>query len=112
MLAFLDFCQYADVFRSHRDRSIGIIFPHARRSYTHDSRALLTNVVQYPETATFLTEDERKSVLQTLKEDRMGQPTHASSKFVWQAMTDWKTYVQCIIFLGSVILSFLCRFLT
>ncbi|KAH9963863.1 MFS general substrate transporter [Russula dissimulans] len=57
----------------------------------------------YPETATFLTEDERKSVLQTLKEDRMGQPTHASSKFVWQAMTDWKTYVQCIIFLGTVV---------
>src|SRR5712671_2933719 len=76
----------------------------------HDVRILATLtrswliVVQYPETATFLTEDERKFILQTLKEDRMGQPTHASSKFVWQALTDWKTYIQCIIFLGSVII--------
>ncbi|KAH9985789.1 MFS general substrate transporter [Russula compacta] len=53
----------------------------------------------YPETATFLTEDERHLVIQALRDDRRGQPLHFSMKFVWQALTDWKTYIQIIVFM-------------
>ncbi|KAI9455428.1 major facilitator superfamily domain-containing protein [Lactarius psammicola] len=54
--------------------------------FTHD----------YPETAKFLTEEEREFVIQTLLDDSKGQATHFSKKFVWQALADWKTYVQAI----------------
>ena len=52
---------------------------------------------QYPESATFLTEDERQFVIQALVDDSKGQASHFSSKFVWQALVDWKTYVQAVI---------------
>lgn len=58
--------------------------------------------IQYPETATFLAEDERHLVIQALREDRRGQPLHFSMKFVWQALTDWKTYIQIITFMWLV----------
>ena len=54
---------------------------------------------QYPETATFLTEDERRYLIQTLAEDSKAEAAHFSTKFVWQALTDWKTYVQALNFL-------------
>ena len=52
---------------------------------------------QCPETATFLTEDERQFVIQTLANDSKGQASHFSMKFVWQALADWKTYVQAVM---------------
>ncbi|KAF8262426.1 MFS general substrate transporter [Lactarius quietus] len=51
----------------------------------------------YPESATFLTEEERKFVIQTLVDDSKGQASHFSAQFVWQALADWKTYVQSVI---------------
>jgi MFS family permease len=53
-------------------------------------------VQDYPESATFLTEKERQFVIQTLVDDSKGQATHFSAKFVWQALADWKTYVQSL----------------
>jgi hypothetical protein len=52
---------------------------------------------QCPETATFLTEEERRFVIQALEDDSKGQASHFSAKFVWQALADWKTYVQAVI---------------
>ncbi|KAN0135404.1 MFS general substrate transporter [Lactarius tabidus] len=49
-----------------------------------------------PESATFLTEKERQFVIQTLVDDSKGQASHFSAKFVWQALADWKTYVQSL----------------
>jgi sugar phosphate permease len=49
-----------------------------------------------PESATFLTEKERQFVIQTLVDDSKGQVSHFSAKFVWQALADWKTYVQSL----------------
>ena len=60
---------------------------------------------QYPETATFLSEDERRFVIRTLREDSLGQATHFSTKFVWQALADWKTYVQILNYIGYVIIT-------
>jgi hypothetical protein len=57
-------------------------------------------VLQYPETAKFLTEDERQFVVETLSEDSNGQATHPSKEFIWQAVVDWKTYMQIINYIG------------
>jgi len=57
----------------------------------------------YPETAKFLSEDERQFIIQTLREDSNGQATHFSTKFVWQGLGDWKTYVQVMNYIGVVI---------
>jgi len=57
----------------------------------------------YPETATFLADDERLFVIRTLREDSFGQATHFSVNFIWQALADWKTYVQILIYVGVVI---------
>jgi MFS family permease len=56
-----------------------------------------------PETATFLTEEERQFVIQALEDDSKGQASHFSAKFVWQALADWKTYVQAVISLCALI---------
>ncbi|TFK67362.1 MFS general substrate transporter [Pluteus cervinus] len=60
-------------------------------------------IYDYPETATFLTESERITVVDMLKRDTLGQATHFDMKFVWQALTDYKTYVQIGINIGLVI---------
>jgi len=57
----------------------------------------------YPETAKFLSEDERQYVIQTLREDSNGQATHFSTKFVWQGLADWKTYLHVMIYIGITI---------
>jgi hypothetical protein len=59
---------------------------------------------QCPETATFLTEEERQFVIQALVDDSKGQASHFSTKFVWQALADWKTYVQALISLWYALL--------
>jgi len=62
-------------------------------------------VFQYPDTEmpTFLTEDEWLFVLEALREDYRGQPTYFSVQFIWQALSDWKTHMGAIIYLGSVV---------
>ncbi|KAF9467417.1 major facilitator superfamily domain-containing protein [Collybia nuda] len=57
----------------------------------------------YPETAKFLTSTERDIVCRMLKEDNLGLATHYDRKFVWQAMTDYNTYVHMAIYIGLVI---------
>jgi hypothetical protein len=41
-----------------------------------------------------------------LKEDSQDLATHYDRKFVWQAMTDYKTYVQVGIYIGYFYLLF------
>lgn len=57
----------------------------------------------YPSTATFLTEDERNFVIDRLKHDSTDLATHYDIKFVWQALTDWKCWIQVCIYLGIII---------
>ncbi|KAH8982696.1 MFS general substrate transporter [Lactarius akahatsu] len=46
-----------------------------------------------------IMEEERQSVIQTLANDSKGQATHFSTKFVWQALADRKTYAQAANFM-------------
>lgn len=54
----------------------------------------------YPDTAKFLTEDERKEIYRRLNEDRSALADEFDMKFVWQAFKDWKIYMNCFNFLG------------
>ncbi|KAN0135409.1 major facilitator superfamily [Lactarius tabidus] len=58
-----------------------------------------------PETAKFLTEEERQFIIQTLADDSNGQATHFSPKFVWQALADWKTYPHALMYMCAAISS-------
>lgn len=57
----------------------------------------------FPETATFLTDEERAVIVAMLKEDTQGLATDYKSKFVWQAISDYKTYIQIGIYMGLLI---------
>ncbi|KAG2145317.1 MFS general substrate transporter [Suillus bovinus] len=62
-------------------------------SYMHD----------YPETAKFLTESERLYIIDVLKEDSNHLSSRFDTRFIWQAIKDYKTYVQILIFLGLLV---------
>lgn len=64
---------------------------------------LSLTLYQYPATAKFLTADEKETVIAMLKEDSQGLATHYDRKFVWQAISDYKTYVQMGIYLGLLL---------
>lgn len=57
-------------------------------------------MVGLPEDAKFLSEQERQQVLQRLEQDREGQNTHYSFEFVMQGLTDPKSYLFAVIYLG------------
>ncbi|KDQ21635.1 hypothetical protein BOTBODRAFT_26067 [Botryobasidium botryosum FD-172 SS1] len=57
----------------------------------------------YPETATFLTEDERHFVVERLKNDTQALATHFDMKFFWQAISDPKSYLMVLIYLGQLV---------
>jgi len=57
----------------------------------------------YPATAEFLTESERAYIMNMLKEDANNLATHYHIRFVVQAMKDYKTYVQALMYLGLVV---------
>jgi hypothetical protein len=45
---------------------------------------------------------ERAHVIAMLKSDASNMATHYDNKFVWQAMRDYKIYVQIGIYMGFV----------
>lgn len=47
----------------------------------------------YPDTASFLSEPERREVKRRLESDRDFLADEYNLKFVWQALKDWKIYV-------------------
>ena len=57
-------------------------------------------ISQYPETASFLDEDERQYLIERLKHDRTHLSTHFDVKFIWQAFKDWKIYAQIGVYIG------------
>ncbi|KAG1771632.1 MFS general substrate transporter [Suillus placidus] len=57
----------------------------------------------YPETAKFLTETERAYVIDMLKQDANDLATHYHIRFVLQAMKDYKTYIQVLIYMGLLV---------
>jgi hypothetical protein len=57
----------------------------------------------YPSTAKFLTEPEREFVVERLKHDSTDLATHFDKKFVFQALGDWKCWMQVIVYMGVLI---------
>ncbi|TFY66688.1 hypothetical protein EVG20_g4407 [Dentipellis fragilis] len=57
----------------------------------------------YPETATFLSVSERQHVIQMLKDDSNNLATHFDMKFLWQAVFDYKTYLQITVYMGVLV---------
>ena len=55
----------------------------------------------YPDTAKFITESERKEIYRRLNEDRGALADEFDTKYVWQAFKDWKIYAHCFNFLGQ-----------
>ncbi|KAG2061068.1 MFS general substrate transporter [Suillus hirtellus] len=57
----------------------------------------------YPETAKFLTESERSYIVDVLKQDSNNLSSRFDTRFIWQAIKDYKIYVQILIYLGLLV---------
>lgn len=59
-------------------------------------------VVDFPHEATFLGDDDRRRVIQRLKEDNQASASHEDFKisYIKDSLTDWKTYGGCLIYMG------------
>lgn len=58
-------------------------------------------IKDYPATATFLEPAEKTEVLRRLQDDSGGLSEAFNTRYVWQAMTDWKIWVHmCILLAG------------
>ncbi|KAM7205404.1 high-affinity nicotinic acid transporter [Naviculisporaceae sp. PSN 640] len=54
-------------------------------------------IYDYPATARFLTTFERTEVVRRLRDDTGHLSNEYNSKYVWQALKDWKIYIHCLI---------------
>jgi hypothetical protein len=54
----------------------------------------------YPDTAKFLTKDEREEVQRRLEHDRGSLAEEFSTRYVLDAFTDWKIWVMCFVTTG------------
>lgn len=59
-------------------------------------------VHDFPDEATFLTEDDRRRVIRRLKEDKQSSAEHEAFKmdYFWSSVKDWKTWTGMIIYMG------------
>lgn len=59
-------------------------------------------VHDFPDTATFLSEQDRARVIRRLKTDKQSSAEHEEFKmaYLWAAITDWKMYMGMIIYMG------------
>lgn len=59
-------------------------------------------VQDFPDEATFLSEDDRRRVVRRLKDDKQSSAEHEAFKldYLWASLSDWKTYTGMIIYMG------------
>jgi hypothetical protein len=70
-------------------------------SLTVDSALVAYKAMQdYPDTAKFLKEEERIEVQRRLEEDRDSLADEYNSKYVWDAIKDWKVYAMSLMGVG------------
>ncbi|KAJ7876256.1 MFS general substrate transporter [Mycena leptocephala] len=60
-------------------------------------------MVDYPSTATFLTPAEREHLIEVLRRDTVGEPSHFDMKFVWEILGNPKSWLQTAIYLGIAV---------
>ena len=53
----------------------------------------------YPDTAKFLTEDEKREVERRLEADSDSLDDTFKTSYIWDALRDWKVYAHCLNFL-------------
>ncbi|KAJ5290761.1 hypothetical protein N7478_000012 [Penicillium angulare] len=60
-------------------------------------------VVDFPDKAVFLSEDDKNRVLRRLALDQQSSAMHQewSVKFLWASLKDWKTYTSVLIYMGA-----------
>ncbi|PBL00054.1 MFS general substrate transporter [Armillaria gallica] len=56
----------------------------------------------YPGTAKFLTPREKDHLVEVLRRDNEGEPSHFEMRFVWETLRDYKSWLQTIIYIGMV----------
>lgn len=54
----------------------------------------------YPQTAKFLTEEERNEVARRLEQDRHSLADEFDLRYFWHAIQDWKIWVHMLITIG------------
>ncbi|KAJ7027912.1 major facilitator superfamily domain-containing protein [Mycena alexandri] len=60
-------------------------------------------MIDYPSTATFLTPVEREYLLDALRHDTAGEPSHFEMKFVWDTLKSPKSWLQASIYIGLTV---------
>ncbi|KAJ5088902.1 hypothetical protein N7456_012518 [Penicillium angulare] len=60
-------------------------------------------VVDFPDKANFLSEDDKRRVLRRLALDQQSSAVHQDwdNAFIWASLKDWKTYTSVFIFMGA-----------
>ncbi|TFK34022.1 major facilitator superfamily domain-containing protein [Crucibulum laeve] len=56
----------------------------------------------YPSTAKFLTPSEKSHLVEALRRDNAGEPSHFEMRFIWEVLREPKSWLQTIIYLGMV----------
>ncbi|KAG1901516.1 uncharacterized protein F5891DRAFT_1172527 [Suillus fuscotomentosus] len=64
------------------------------------------DTTQYPEMTKFLTESERSYIIDVLKQDSNNLSSRFDTQFFRQAIKDYKTYVQSLIYLRLLVLGY------
>jgi hypothetical protein len=57
-------------------------------------------LIDYPETAKFLSQDEKQEIYRRLEQDRSYLADEFSMRFFWDAVRDWKIWVHMVITIG------------
>ena len=62
----------------------------------------MSQVHDFPDEATFLSDEDRRRVIRRLKLDNQSSAEHEEFKmaYVWAALKDWKTYTGMIVYMG------------
>ncbi|KAJ7132186.1 MFS general substrate transporter [Mycena epipterygia] len=60
-------------------------------------------MIDYPSTATFLTAEEREHLMEVLRRDTVGEPSHFEMRFVWETLRSPKSWLQTIIYIGITV---------
>ncbi|KAJ7281995.1 MFS general substrate transporter [Mycena rebaudengoi] len=58
-------------------------------------------MIDYPSTANFLTSKEREHLLDVLRLDSAGEPSHFKMRFVWKTLQNPRSWLQTLIYVGA-----------
>ena len=60
-------------------------------------------VHDFPDEATFLSDEDRRRVIRRLKEDKQSSAEHEEFKmaYFWASVKDWKTWTGALVYMGA-----------